>query len=361
MYGEGSEFFFYLEQKVVSWEPIGDFREALARSRKSREQYRESFQAPEAKLLVVDDTPMNLTVIKGLLKKTKVGIDTAESGFECLDKLTREHYDLIFLDHRMPKMDGVETRQNMEMLEGNINQGVPVIALTANAASGAREEYISLGFTDYLSKPIDAKQLEKMVQRYLPDDKVLYIDELEAQVDITNVPETEQPEYTFDTLPDVDGLDWNFARVHLSEPELLVRAVQDFYSVIDLHADKLDGFYQNLPENEEAWNEYRILVHGMKSSAATVGITPSSGLAKLLEDASGNKNYALVSALHSPFLEEWRANKERLRGVFGLGEETEKQKEQFETETVRGLVEMVRASMEEFDTDQADVEAVLLS
>ena len=120
-----------------------------------RKLYHEKFTAPNAKILVVDDTVMNLTVVKGLLKQTRIQITTAESGYECLELVQREKFDIIFLDHRMPSMDGLETLQKMRELDNNLNDETPVIALTANAISGAREQYLAATFRDYLSKPID--------------------------------------------------------------------------------------------------------------------------------------------------------------------------------------------------------------
>lgn len=344
-YGEGSEFSFEVEQLVVNWEPIGDFKEALRRSKQKRERYKESFQAPEARVLVVDDTPMNLNVFKGLVKRTKVQVNTAESGFECLEMVREKKYDIIFLDHRMPKLDGVETKKRMETLEGNQNEGVPVIALTANAVSGAKEEYLALGFTDYLSKPIAGEKLERMMRRYLPEEKVV-----SGPAEKTAPPDTE----VFHDLPSVDGLDWDFAKLHLPEMDLLKMALQDFYRVIRVHADRLDEFYKGLSKDKEKWNDYRILVHGMKSSAATVGLLPASGMAKILEDAAKREDYAVVSALHDTFTSEWRKNEERLKGVFSLGKEKKEPKIPFEAEVVKGLLKNVEYYMEEFDTDKAD-------
>lgn len=379
-YGKGSTFSFHLKQKVVKWEPIGDFEEALRKSYANRKRYHESFTAPEVRILAVDDTRMNLTVLAGLLKKTKVQIDMAESGEECLAQMTRQHYDIIFLDHRMPGMDGVETRARMDELEGNLNIDTPVIALTANAVSGAREEYISYGFTDYLTKPIDSDALEKMMIKYLPKDKVRIsteellddtdgdkneagnISERAAVHDGNNPDISDEAQYnnmSIEDLPVVEGLDWRFAMVHIPDMELLKAALDDFYSVILHHADRLNGFYEKLPEDDEAWNEYRILVHGMKSSAATIGITTASGLARMLELASTDKNYEVVSRLHDTFIKEWSSYNDRLKGIFGLGENDEP-KEEYDHEIVKGLVETVRSSMEEFDTDKADSAIVLL-
>ena len=173
VYGEGSDFSFTVDQKVVEWEGIGDFEARYKETIGQRKKYKESFHAPDAKILVVDDTKMNLTVILGLLKKTKVQVDTAESGKETLQLVQKNTYDMIFLDHRMPEMDGIETLEAMKELPGNLNKNTVCIALTANAVSGARQTYLDAGFQDYLSKPIDADRLEKMLMENLPPEKVI--------------------------------------------------------------------------------------------------------------------------------------------------------------------------------------------
>lgn len=172
-YGKGSNFSFEIIQGIVRDEPIGAITERLIRNTGTHEKYKEKFTAKTARILVVDDTQMNLEVITNLLKKTLIGIDTAESGQEALDLVKDNVYDLIFLDHRMPNMDGIECFRLMkEMGEDNRSQSAPVISLTANAVSGAREEYLTIGFADYLTKPIDPDKLEEMLLRYLPKDKV---------------------------------------------------------------------------------------------------------------------------------------------------------------------------------------------
>ena len=171
-YGKGSDFSFTVKQGISRDEPIGDISERFSSRSSSHETYRESFRADQAHILVVDDTRMNLDVVKNLLKKTRIGIDTAESGEEALRLVRENRYDMIFLDHRMPHMDGIECFRQMKVMEDNKNKDVPVVSLTANAVSGAREEYLTEGFADYLSKPIDSEKLEAMLIRYLPKEKV---------------------------------------------------------------------------------------------------------------------------------------------------------------------------------------------
>ena len=153
-YGRGSCFTARIPQKIVDATPMGDFSRRYQQYLSSSDDDTLSFSAPEAKILVVDDVEMNLKVVKGLLKETQIQIDTAVSGRQCLERVKTTRYDVIFLDHMMPEMDGIETLQNMKLLKDNLNREVPVIMLTANAIVGAKEEYIQAGFTDYLTKPI---------------------------------------------------------------------------------------------------------------------------------------------------------------------------------------------------------------
>ena len=169
-YGKGSSFTFSVEQEVVKWEEIGDYSKRSKEIRQENRVYRERFHAPDAKILVVDDTEMNLAVIQSLLKKTRLQIDTASSGKDALALLDKNSYDAVFIDHMMPDMDGIETLKCMR--ESGKHPKVPAVALTANAVSGAREMYLSAGFTDYLSKPVDGDKLEKMLSELLPQEKL---------------------------------------------------------------------------------------------------------------------------------------------------------------------------------------------
>lgn len=172
--GKGSLFYVEIPQKVVSMEPIGKLNQEV--NVEQTKVDKEKYHAPKAKILVVDDVRMNVRVIQSLLKRTKIQIDTATSGKECLALAAENTYDLILLDHMMPEMDGVETFQKLREDTTGLNYATPVIALTANAIAGAKEEYKKLGFDDYLSKPMKGEELEEMIQTYLPKDKIIYKD-----------------------------------------------------------------------------------------------------------------------------------------------------------------------------------------
>lgn len=166
-YGEGSCFTVTIPQGVKDTQVIGDFKQTYREYIAKSVGEKESFTAPDAKVLVVDDNTMNLLVAKKLLGRTKVQVTTCQSGEECLALMQKEHFDVILLDHMMPEMDGVETLERSRSLEGSRCRDTPVIALTANAIQGAREEYIRLGFRDYLSKPIEPKLMEEMLRKYI--------------------------------------------------------------------------------------------------------------------------------------------------------------------------------------------------
>lgn len=165
--GKGSVFALKIPQKISDRNPIGDIYRYLNKEKKK--SYQALFTAPDAKILSVDDVSVNLLVLKGLLKETKVKITDADSGRKAIELAKKNHYDLILLDHLMPDVDGIETLNVIRTLgEECPNYDTPIIALTANALVGSREEYIEKGFTDYLAKPVDGKELENMLFKYLP-------------------------------------------------------------------------------------------------------------------------------------------------------------------------------------------------
>ena len=136
------------------------------------EQERGGFEAPEANILVVDDNDINLDVFQALLKRTKMNIATADSGKACLELVKQERFHIIFMDHMMPGMDGVEALREIRKLTRSPNENTPVIALTANASFGAREFYLKEGFADFLTKPLDPHLLDEVLVSYLPKELV---------------------------------------------------------------------------------------------------------------------------------------------------------------------------------------------
>ena len=180
VYQQGSTFTVRIPQKVVNNEPVGDFESIRTNQPLISAQHHGSFEAPEANILVVDDNPLNLIVFTSFLKLTKMNIVTAESGKECLELVKDQPFHIIFMDHMMPEMDGIETFHEIQKMKGSPNEKTPVIALTANTVAGVKEFFLEEGFTDFLSKPMDSAKLEQMIAAYLPKE-LLHKGEDEAE------------------------------------------------------------------------------------------------------------------------------------------------------------------------------------
>lgn len=349
-YGKGSKFYFELKQKIMDQTPIGDF-ESRVRQIAENYNYSAKLYAPDAKILTVDDNAVNRRVLRNLLKATQIQITDAGSGAECLELVQKNHYDLIFLDHMMPEMDGVETLYHIKEFTDFPCQDTPIIVLTANAVSGMKEKYLSEGFDDFLSKPIVPEKLETMIQKMLPEELLLEAPDDVAQSSPPQPSETGIAAEILEALPLVDGLDWQYAWLHLPDMDLLEYTVKEFYSQIEPAADNLEQAFEQIGE-PDALEQYRIQVHAMKSLAATIGILPLSGTANILEYAARDGKIDVLKAVTPVFLEEWRSYRQKLQGVFGL--EDAPKEEVTDYSVILALVEMVRISMQEMDIDQAD-------
>ena len=295
VYGEGSTFTAAIPQKVVRTEAIGDFKKQVEQSVQARDSYKESFKAPDAKILVVDDNGMNLTVVKGLLKLTDVQIDTAMSGMECLQKLREKEYHILLLDHMMPKMDGVETLKCIR--EEGLAKDIPVIALTANAVSGAREMYMDYGFQDYLSKPIVGKALEKALIHWLPQELLTLTEkedeEISEETENAIMAESETvvgghvEQNDVETIP--SELNKETAMMYCCNSEEMYRELLNSYYVQrEKWITSLTAYVE-----QEDWENYRILVHSMKSNSMTIGAKNFSEEARKHEFAVKEGNYEL--------------------------------------------------------------------
>ena len=169
-YGVGSTFTVYIPQEVEDYHPVGRYDPpdvSLTMKLTSGSPYSPTFKADACRILIVDDNKVNRTIARDLLKETGLQIDLADSGYSMLDMITRKHYDLIFLDHYMPGMNGIEAMRKSRETE-HLCKTTPVIALSANSDSGAREDYLKEGFADFLLKPIIPAQFEAMIRKYLP-------------------------------------------------------------------------------------------------------------------------------------------------------------------------------------------------
>jgi len=288
-YGKGSVFSFKLTQAVRSPAPMGKVN--VEEHKDDNINKGPSFYAPEAKILAVDDTVLNLTVIKALVKQNKINVDTAESGADAIEMVKHNHYDIIFLDYRMPNMDGIETLHRMRELEGSPCMYTPIICLTANAVTGAIDDYMKAGFDDVITKPIDAVLLEKKLRFYISPELIQEVDESESAPDDEQQEETLPAEiYGIKEINVKDGLQ------HCGSAEGFLTALRSFY-------DSLKDNIRIIQENFEKLDvkNYTIKVHAMKSSARIIGAAELSALARDLE-AAGDEERLDVILMDNPRL-----------------------------------------------------------
>ncbi|MDD6551492.1 MAG: ATP-binding protein [Lachnospiraceae bacterium] len=296
VYGKGSDFFFDLDQKIIQDTPIGDINKALLREKTKHEDYQESFTAPEASVLCVDDTTMNLVVFKDLLKDTEVEIDTAESGEEALRMVQAKKYDMIFMDHRMPHMDGVECLNAMKALpfDKNLSSAAPVVALTANAVSGMREFYFKSGFDGYLTKPINSSELEALMIKLLPVSKVHHIEAPKKK----KQKNTSLPEW----LTSIKEIDTEAGLTNCGDVNGYMYVIGVYVESFDLNYSQIENFF-----NEEDWKNYTIKVHALKSSSRIIGAMQLSEEAKELEAAGDSWDIDTIREKNPTLLKHYKS------------------------------------------------------
>jgi len=337
-YGMGSEFSFEIVQRIVDSEPLGDFNERVLQEA-AEYNYEAAYTAPDAKVLLVDDNAINRSVFRNLLKETDMQMFEAESGLAALEMMRQHRFDIIFLDHMMPEMDGIETLHAMK--EQGLCEDVPVIMLTANAIAGARESYLNEGFDDFLSKPIIPEKLDQMILDYVPEHLI--------QSQGGKIKEDQNSENLV-TLPDLDEFDFDYARNILQSEEVLRSTLFDFYNSLQPLEQKLGNLVDTIAQ-QKSLEQYRIEVHALKSTAATVGALLLSKLARMLEVAANEGDVSRIIVLHPILLDEISKHRERISTIF-----PKKKKEKvLDREELLAFLDMLTMSLERDDYDTADI------
>lgn len=342
-YGKGSKFSFEIEQTISNSEKIGDIMENYKKAVSFMEKYTETLIAPAAHLLFVDDTEINLEVIKGLLKNTKIQLDMVMSGEEALEKVCENVYDIIFIDHRMPKMDGIETLSAMKKLSGNRCKNKPCIALTANAISGAREMYIKAGFTDYITKPISPRTLEDIIRKYLPKS---LIETVEPSQESSGTNTTSDSN---DELPQIEGIDMATCMEYCGTKEILTDMLLRFYKTIQPASDELESLLA-----KEDLENYRIKVHALKSSAKLVGAMELSAKAAELEHDSEEHNLEIVNEKTPALLDLYRSYLEKLSNFVNNIKTSNSEKTPISPEEFSQKLNSLAKIVDDFDSIQMD-------
>lgn len=302
-YGVGSTFCFELEQKIVCAEPIGVY--SVEHARTQEDEVKEFLKAPKASILVVDDNNMNLKVVSGLLRANEIHPDCVTSGREAIELVKEKHYDIIFMDHMMPELDGVETFHRMKE-HHLLPEDTKVIILTANAINGVREQYLNEGFDDYMSKPIKVASLEQVLRTHLPKNLQ------ESQVHPSSITKQEQEEpkkeeSSFQGTPQQQHLLALCPEIDLELGLTYCMDSWDFYKDIlqeYCKGNKIDILQQYYSQKD--WKNYQILIHAVKGTSLSIGAKSISEEAKRLEMALKEENAALVEEEHPIFLPKYQ-------------------------------------------------------
>ena len=343
VYGKGSCFSFDLLQDVVDPDIIGDYETSRDELLKSRQKGRDIYTAPDAGILVVDDTQMNLTVIKNLLRRTGIRIDTVVSGRECLDVTREKRYDIILMDHRMPEMDGVETFKRIREDKTNLNRETPVIALTANIFTNSRDMYLNMGFADYISKPVDPEILESVVMHHLPEEKV-----------------KKESREIFAEEKDGKGIPEAMAKASMIDEDqgILNCGSEEYYmETVRIYLDSAPDTREKIEKYFEKGNlqDYTTKVHALKSSSRIIGVKSLGDLAEKLEKAGNEKDISFISEKTPELLKLYRELTdildEAVSEYYSLEDEDDGDKEEITPDRLKEAYSAIRETAQMFDYD----------
>ncbi|MDE6744996.1 MAG: response regulator, partial [Oscillospiraceae bacterium] len=298
-YGKGSVFTAILVQKISDPSPIPKSAADGVRAPVSEEKTR-TLYAPEAHVLVVDDNRVNLSVTARLLTTYGIKAELADSGRKAIEMINSAYYDLVFMDHMMPELDGVDTTKMIRSQNDAYSKELPIIALTANAVSGAREMFLESGFNDFISKPIQLPLLEKILEKWLPEQMISYV---EAGAKAVNTD-------GFDILGSSGYMPADTAPAEAEEDDIVIPNV-DVKAGLSLCGGNVDAYLAILKTFMETaaesilrietyahsrdYKNYTTEVHGLKSSALAIGAAGLSEMAKNLEQAGKEENYKQIS------------------------------------------------------------------
>lgn len=298
-----------------------------------------NFRAPEASVLLVDDNEMNRIVAVSLLEPIQMQIDLAENGKEAVEKIKSNRYDLVFMDHMMPVMDGIEAAGLVRSMEGEYYQSLPIIALTANAMSDARKKFVEAGMNDFVAKPIELKEICAKIKHWLPEEKIqkriLQPEELEKRKAEESI-----------VVPDIQGLDKEEGIKNSGSKELFLQLLGDFYRLIDVKSNKIEKCLA-----DGMIRDYTIEVHAMKNTARMIGAMELSELFYQMEKYGNEENVEALQRGTPNVIALYRSYKEILKPFAKKADEA---KEAITAEDLILKLDMLKNAVLDFDLDTAD-------
>lgn len=296
------------------------------------------FIAPGARILIVDDNAVNLTVAEGLLEPLKMKVDTVTSGRAAIEKITEVHYDIVFMDHMMPELDGVETTQLIRRFHPDYND-VPIIALTANAVEGTKEMFCREGMNDFVAKPIEIRMLAAKVRQWLPVEKIQKV--YHTQNLGQNTKKTENIV--------IGDLDIKAAMGFLGREELFWKVLKVYYRNIEKKAQLIKDL-----EEQKDWTNYTIEVHALKNSSKQIGAMELSEMAADLEKAGNARDTAVIHGDTDKLVEKYLSYLSVLAPFCAEKEEEEAGKENISESIRKDCFLKMREALDNLDMDQME-------
>lgn len=290
------------------------------------------FMAETAKVLIVDDNTVNLTVAEGLLEPLGMEIDTALGGKEAIEKISEASYDLILMDHMMPEIDGVETTRIIRRFHKEYDN-VPIIALTANAVGGVKNMFLEEGMNDFIAKPIEVHVLINKVKQWLPKSKITK--------GVMSTAHTKQ------ALPQIEGIDMDAAIKLVGNEKVFWSILKDYCRIIPQKIEMIKEYYET-----ENWKNYTVEVHALKSSSRQIGAVGLAQKAEQLENAGNELDLETIRSNTQAALEEYEHYYEILKPYF-----TEQKNEatmELSNDILYAVFEEIENAIEELDTDMLE-------
>lgn len=322
---------------------------------------------PGVRVLVVDDEPMNLMVAEGIFRDYQMNVKTAESGRKAIELCEQEDFDLIFLDHMMPEMDGVETLKRLRKIHTDTERAFTAIAFTANAVSGAREMFLQEGFDEFVSKPIEPLEMERILRKMLPKSSISYVDEKDRKApkdEETNKQDTQTDGAIDGQMPEKHAKEDMQALLEsggintrsgiqycLGDRKFYMELLTKFAKDAGQKAMEIDKFYQ-----QGDFKNYTIFVHALKSTAKMMGANALSENAKSMETAAKKRDQSYIREHHEALLEQYHRVVQFIWEVLDLGKHDDLQASSEETAEMakEELLEQLAELKEGLDTFEAD-------
>lgn len=354
--GKGSEFSFTVIQEVIDARPCietdpqmvlqqsikQEERGATRVNSRNKEEKHTTFTAPDARILLVDDNKVNLKVAEGLLRPYKMHIETADSGPMAIEMVRNREYDLVFMDHMMPQMDGSEATKIIRGLEEERFRAMPIIALSANAVRGAREMFIEAGMNDFVPKPIEMRIMDRALRKWLPADKVISNRGFEED----GYKEENSKTPTGSLSWKMEGIDVAVGMQYSGDDENLYREVLSDY--MDTIEEKANIIEKAVEAGE--LETYTIEVHSLKSISKSIGAMELSELAKDLELNGKNSEWGPIIARTPTLLDMYRNLYDVILPYHTKAGQEPGEKGAIDDETLKGILEQLLESVITYDS-----------